>query len=61
MILYRAFHIVCEYFDRGYMTYLSKGLLLTKSLWEVVHVIWYTIRSEFSFLFSYFVGIVRHF
>ena len=61
MILYSAFHIVCEYFDRGYVTYLSKGLLLTTSLWEVVHVVWYTIRSEFSLLFSDFVGIVRHF
>lgn len=60
-VLYRAFRILCEYFDRGCMTYLSKGLLLTKSLWEVVHVIWYAIRSEFSLLFSDFVGIVRHF
>ena len=54
-------HTVCAYFDRGCMTYLSKGPLLTKSLWEVLHVIWYTIRSEFSLLFSDFVGIVRHF
>ena len=51
-VLYRAFRILCEYFDRGCMTYLSKGLLLTKSVWEVVHVIWYAIRSEFSLLFS---------
>ena len=53
--------MICEYFDRGYMTYRSKGLLLTKSLWEVVQVIWYTIWSKFSLLFSDFVGIVSHF